>query len=96
MTDQTHDLQTGYVELTADLVAAYVSNNSVPDKRSLAELAEAACTPPSAAFPAVDLAALEADKIQKATPAQIKKSITPDHLISFEDGKPYRTIEAGI
>ena len=30
MTDQTHDLQTGYVELTADLVAAYVSNNSVP------------------------------------------------------------------
>ena len=34
MTDQTHDLQTGYVELTADLVAAYVSNNSIPDKRA--------------------------------------------------------------
>ena len=37
-------------------------------------------------------AAPEVDKIDKATPAQIKKSITPDHLISFEDGKPYKTL----
>ena len=33
-----------------------------------------------------------ADQIEKPTPAQIKKSITPDALISFEDGKSYKTL----
>ncbi|WP_246693323.1 MucR family transcriptional regulator [Methylobacterium sp. WL2] len=28
----------------------------------------------------------------KLTPAQIRKSITPDALISFEDGKSYKTL----
>jgi predicted transcriptional regulator len=27
------------------------------------------------------------------TPAQIRKSIRPDVLVSFEDGKPYRTLK---
>lgn len=29
----------------------------------------------------------------KATPAQIKASITPDALVSFEDGKPYKSMK---
>jgi predicted transcriptional regulator len=32
-------------------------------------------------------------EIAKPTPAQIKKSVTPDALISFVDGKPYRTLK---
>jgi predicted transcriptional regulator len=28
-----------------------------------------------------------------ATPARIRKSITPDALISFFDGKPYKTLK---
>lgn len=32
------------------------------------------------------------DPVQKPTPSQIKKSVTPDHLISFLDGKPYKTL----
>jgi predicted transcriptional regulator len=31
--------------------------------------------------------------VVKATPAQIRKSITRDALISFEDGKPYKTLK---
>ena len=31
-------------------------------------------------------------EIEKLTPAQIKKSISHDALISFEDGKPYKTL----
>jgi predicted transcriptional regulator len=35
-------------------------------------------------------------KLRRSTspllPAQIRKSITPDALISFEDGKPYKTL----
>jgi predicted transcriptional regulator len=90
MTDQTPELPTSHVELTADLVAAYVSNNSVPvsalpELLSSVHAAISGLTNGGSSAP-------KADKIEKATPAQIKKSITPDHLISFEDGKPYRTL----
>ena len=80
---------TDYVALTAGLVSAYVSNNHVqPGEVSaliasmhdaLARLAQGAAT----AAPAVE----------KLTPAQIRKSITPDALISFIDGKPYKTLK---
>ena len=90
MTDQTQNSRIARVELTADIVVAYVSNNSVP-VGSLADLLSSvhaaisgiACTGSNAS---------ETDKIEKATPAQIKKSITPDGLISFEDGKSYKTL----
>jgi len=32
------------------------------------------------------------DSVEKPTAAQIKKSITPDGLVSFEDGKSYKTL----
>ncbi len=34
----------------------------------------------------------EAQKPTKMTSAQVRKSITPDALISFEDGRPYKTL----
>lgn len=33
------------------------------------------------------------ETVAKATPAQIRKSITPDALISFIDNKPYKTLK---
>ncbi|MCJ2131564.1 MucR family transcriptional regulator [Methylobacterium sp. E-045] len=90
MTDQTSEFQTSHIELTADIVAAYVSNNSVPVSalHDLLSNVHAAIS----GLANGGSATLEADKIEKATPAQIKKSITPDALISFEDGKPYKTL----
>ena len=35
----------------------------------------------------------EALAVDKPTAAQIRKSITPDALISFVDGKPYKTLK---
>ncbi|MHC2021368.1 Ros/MucR family transcriptional regulator [Methylobacterium sp. CM6247] len=90
MTDQTIELQTSHIELTAEIVAAYVSNNPVP-VGSLAELLSSVHAAISG-LTSGGSSAPEADKIEKATPAQIRKSITPDHLISFEDGKPYKTL----
>ncbi|MHC2086139.1 Ros/MucR family transcriptional regulator [Methylobacterium sp. CM6244] len=90
MTDQTPELPTSHIELTADIVAAYVSNNSVP-VGSLADLLSSVHAAISG-LTSGGSSAPEVDKIEKATPAQIKKSITPDHLISFEDGKPYKTL----
>lgn len=84
--------QTDFIELTTEIVAAYVSNNSVrsadlPDL--LAEVHRALAGLKGAAAPAEP-------RVEKATPAQIRKSITPDALISFLDGKPYKTLKRHI
>ncbi|MCJ2032639.1 MucR family transcriptional regulator [Methylobacterium sp. J-068] len=80
-----------YVTLTADVVSAYVSNNSIPinDLGNLLNSVHAALS----GLAASGSAAPAKDEVEKATPAQIKKSITPDALISFEDGKSYKTLK---
>ena len=83
------DDQAEIVALTADIVSAYVSNNSVPmpDLPSLVSQVHAALAGLGRAG-----AAAEPDA-KKLTPGQIRKSITPDALISFIDGKPYKTLK---
>ena len=89
MSDSTQAAQPDRVELAADIVSAYVSNNSLPasDLPVLLTQVHAALT--GLAAPA----AVAEETVAKATPAQIKKSITPDALISFIDGKPYKTLK---
>ena len=79
---------TNHVGLAADIVSAYVSNNSVrpnelPDliasiHGTLAKLANGTNQQP-------------AEELKPPVP--IKKSITPDFIISLEDGKPYKTLK---
>ncbi|GAB6842346.1 putative transcriptional regulator [Methylorubrum rhodinum] len=83
------------LDRTADLFAAYVSNNPLPAGelpgliRSVrAALAEDAQVPP--ARPGSTVA--DQPETEMPSAAQIKKSITPDALISFLDGKPYKTL----
>ncbi|WP_419951728.1 MucR family transcriptional regulator [Methylobacterium sp.] len=90
MHDKTPELQTGHIQLTADIVAAFVSNNSVP-VGSLADLLSSVHATISGLANGKSRAP-KVDEIEKATPAQIRKSMTQDHLISFEDGKPYKTL----
>lgn len=79
-----------YLELSADIVAAYVSNNSLP----VGEVGKLLISVHAAiqSLAVGSSIALVEDIVAKATPAQIKKSITPDGLISFEDGKSYKTM----
>jgi predicted transcriptional regulator len=75
------------IALTTDVVAAYVANNSVAARdlpqliASVHQTFGALLSPPPP----------EAEKPIPRVP--IKKSITPDHLISLEDGKPYKTLK---
>lgn len=74
--------------LTASIVAAYVGNNAVPAcdlPNLIRSVRHALVVNEASAEPA-------SPEIQKPTPAEIKKSITPDALISFIDGKPYKTL----
>jgi predicted transcriptional regulator len=77
-----------YIELSADIVSAYVSNNSVPaaELPALLNSIYAALTktaqgrhqePPTELTPAVS----------------IKKSVTPDAIICLEDGKKFKSLK---
>ena len=78
-----------YTELTADLVSAYVSNNPVP----VSELATLIASTHAALLGLGGAAEPASAPVEKPTPAQIRKSITPDALISFVDGRPYKTLK---
>ena len=84
--------QPPFVELTAEIVAAYVAKNSVP----VAEL-PALLSSVHAAIAGLNGASVSSEpKAEKLTPAQIRKSITPNALISFIDGKPYKTLKRHV
>ncbi|MDR7038821.1 putative transcriptional regulator [Methylobacterium sp. BE186] len=79
-----------FIELAAEIVAAYVSNNPVP----VAELPALIGNVHQALNGlATGTAQAVAEEVEKPTPSQIKKSITPDGLISFIDGRPYKTLK---
>jgi len=73
--------------LAADIVAAFVSNN----KLAPAELPQLILSVHKALKEA---GAPIAEPDPAPTPAiSVKKSITPDHLISLEDGKKYKSLK---
>ncbi|MDP4022435.1 MucR family transcriptional regulator [Methylobacterium sp. NEAU 140] len=77
--------------MAGDIVSAYVSNNPVrpADLPELIASVHAAVAGLASGQPA----GAAAEAVEKPTPAQIRKSITPDALISFIDGKGYKTLK---
>lgn len=78
---------TRFIALAADIVSAYVSNNHVQSAelpKLLSEVHGAICGASAADQP---IAAPP-----RASAQEIKRSVTADFLISFEDGKPYKTL----
>jgi predicted transcriptional regulator len=76
------------LRMTADVVAAYVSNNSLPTQQ-LGEVISAVFT---------SLRSLDGQQIEaKAEPLKpavpIRKSITPDYLVCLEDGKKLKMLK---
>ena len=76
------------VEMTADIVSAYVSNNSVvpADLPSLIDQT----------FIALQQAATKESQprsVQLNPAVSIKKSITPEYIICLEDGKQFKSLK---
>ncbi|MHB2207666.1 Ros/MucR family transcriptional regulator [Methylobacterium sp. CM6257] len=75
-----------FVTLASEIVSAYVSHNHVQSAdlpkllNDVHDAIRGIHTVGRSAPPA------------KATPQEIRRSVTPDFLISFEDGKPYKTL----
>jgi predicted transcriptional regulator len=77
------------IELVAEIVGAFVGNNIV----AVSDLPALIKSVYDSLNGAGEAQGAPADDITKPTPAQIRKSITPDALISFEDGRPYKTLK---
>ena len=75
--------------LTTDIVAAYVSKNHV----AAGDLPGLVTTVHGALAGLVGAAPAPVEEEPKPTPAEIKKSIKPDWLISFIDGMSYKTLK---
>jgi predicted transcriptional regulator len=77
-----------YIELTASIVSAYVSNNSVPtqDLPTLINQVHSALTRVSSGQGEVS-----ADSLRPAV--SVKKSITADHIVCLEDGKKFKSLK---
>ena len=81
-----------FLELAGDVVSAYVSNNRVLAAELPAVIGDVHATLVRLANGST-VSASAHPKAEMLTPAQIRKSITPDGLISFLDGKPYKTLK---
>jgi predicted transcriptional regulator len=80
--------ESSYIELTANIVSAYVSNNSVPS----AEIGNL--------IGQVHAALRRLSSGQMATPAEplkpavpVKRSITSDYIVCLEDGKKFKSLK---
>jgi predicted transcriptional regulator len=80
------------IELTAEIVSAYVSNNPVPASELPALIASVATSLQGISGGAEIVAPADAQK--PAVP--IKKSVTPDYLISLEDGKKFKSLKRAL
>jgi len=77
-----------YIELTAEIVSAYVSNNSVPagDLQSLISQVHSALTRVSSGH-------ADAPNEPLKPAVSVKKSITADHIVCLEDGKKFKSLK---
>lgn len=86
MSDQASGVN--FVELAADIVSAYVSNNSISagDLPQLINDVYAALSRTTGAPVEVP--------VEAAKPAvPVKKSVTPDYIICLEDGKKFKSLK---
>ncbi|GJD50775.1 hypothetical protein OPKNFCMD_3521 [Methylobacterium crusticola] len=88
MSEDSQAEQPDLIDLAADIISAYLSKNNVP----LAELPGLIASVHASLTRLTEPVAPPAEDF-KVTAAQIRKSITPDHLISFVDGRPYKSLK---
>jgi predicted transcriptional regulator len=87
MSNETNMPHTDLVDLTAKVVCAYVAENHVRSAELPALIAST-----YASLAKLDASA-EPEPARPEPPVPIRKTVTPDHIISLEDGKPYKSLK---
>jgi predicted transcriptional regulator len=85
--NQSEQASVDFIGITADIVSSYVAKNVVHH----ADLAAVIASVHTALQGLVAPKLVEPEKPQP--PVSIRKSVTPDFLISLEDGKPYKALK---
>ncbi len=82
------DTKAHTVEITTDIVAAYLSNNPMPagDIQSLIQQVHIAVVGMASGIRPVEAP-------PQAPAVSVRKSITPDHLICLEDGRKFKSLK---
>ncbi len=78
-----------YIEIAADIVSAYVSNNSVPSSDLPALIGDVHSALLRVAGAGADAPAADAPK----PVVPVKKSVTPDYIVCLEDGKKFKSLK---
>ena len=94
MTEETTGPNSNFIELAGDIVAAYVSNNPVPaaELPALIVRVHGAISGLVAGTPTAAGAAPQVE-VEKPSATQIRKSVRHDGIVSFIDGKLYKTLK---
>ncbi len=77
-----------FIELTASIVSAYVSNNSVPSAELPALIGQV-----HSALARVSSGHGETPSEPPKPAISIKKSVTPDYIVCLEDGKKFKSLK---
>src|SRR5262249_49123616 len=77
-----------FIQLTAEIVSAYVSNNTVPAGDIPALINQV-----HAALNRVSNGAADAPAEPLKPAVSVKKSITPEYLVCLEDGKKFKSLK---
>ena len=77
-----------YVELTADVVAAYVAHNAV-QKADIAALIASV----HASLVGLGSSAAPVQAERPVPPVSVKKSLGDDYIVSMEDGRRYKSLK---
>ncbi|GHD24013.1 MucR family transcriptional regulator [Tianweitania populi] len=89
MNEDTTTVSADLIKLAAEIVAAYVSNNSVPASELPGLIAST-----HAAIAGLTSGTAVEQLEEKPVPAvSIRKSVTPDFLICLEDGKKFKSLK---
>jgi predicted transcriptional regulator len=83
-----NEKSSNYIELTADIVSAYVSNNSVPASDISVLISQV-----HSALLRVSNGQGEVVSETLKPAVAVKKSITPEYLICLEDGKKFKSLK---
>ena len=95
MAEKTLACDADLIELVAEIVAAYVSNNPVPASElpPLIARVHGAIAGLVSGTPTAESGPAAQSDVEKPSPAQIRKSVRHDGIVSFIDGKTYKTLK---
>jgi len=77
-----------FIDLTAQIVSAYVSNNTVPAGDIPGLIAQV-----HSALARVSGSAVESSNEPLKPAVSVKKSVTPEYLVCLEDGKKFKSLK---